>query len=56
MVGGESGIVSSFDLATHELIDIWNIGTPITALACLSIDEGGFVVAAGTEDGKMVLR
>ena len=56
MVGGDSGIVSSFDVATHELIDIWNVGSTITALACLSLDEGGFLMVAGTEEGKLVIR
>ena len=26
MVGGDNGIVSSYDIATHELIDVWNVG------------------------------
>ena len=56
MVGGNNGIVSSFDISTHELIDIWNIGHPISSLACLTLDEKTFVAAVGTENGKIVLR
>ena len=56
LVGGDDGIVSSFDMHTHELIDIWNIGSRITCVACLSLDEGGFVVAAGTGDGRVWIR
>lgn len=56
MTGGDSGIVASYDISTHELIDIWNVQQTVTALATLSLDEGGFVVAAGTEEGKIVLR
>jgi hypothetical protein len=26
MVGGDNGIVTSYDITTHELIDIWNVG------------------------------
>ena len=26
MVGGDNGVVSSFDISTHELIDVWNVG------------------------------
>ena len=26
MIGGDNGIVSSFDVATHELVDIWGVG------------------------------
>lgn len=56
MLGGDNGIVSSFDIQTHELIDIWNVGQAIASIACLSLDEGGFVVAAGTEFGKIVIK
>ena len=56
MVGGDNWIVSSYDIATHELIDVWNVGQPVSSLACLSLDEGGFVVAAGTDSGKIVIR
>ena len=56
MVGGDSGIVSSFDIETHELIDIWNVGSTITALASQSIDDFQFMIAAGTEEGKIVIR
>ncbi len=56
MTGGDSGIVSSYDISIHELIDIWNVGQTVTSLACLSLDEGGFVVAAGTDQGKIVIR
>lgn len=56
LIGGDNGIVSSFDISTHELIDIWNVGETVSSLGCLTLDEGGFVVAAGTETGKVVIR
>lgn len=56
MVGGDNGIVSSYDISTHELIDIWNVGQPVTSLACLSLNEGGFVVTAGCETGNIIIR
>ena len=56
MMGGDNGVVCSFDIQTHELIDIWSVGQPITSIACLTLDEGGFVVAAGTEEGKIIIR
>ena len=56
IMGGDSGIVLSFDISTHELIDIWNVGQTVSALACLSLEEGGFVVAAGTDQGNIVIR
>lgn len=56
LIGGDNGIVSSFDIATHELIDIWNVGETVSAIGCLTLDEGGFVVAAGTDTGKVVIR
>ena len=55
-MGGDNGIVLSFDVSTHELIDIWNVGQTVTSLACLSLEEGGFVVAAGTDKGNIVIR
>jgi len=56
MIAGETGIVCSYDMATHEMIDVWNVGIANTALACLSLEEGGFIVAAGTERGNLILR
>ena len=56
MIAGDEGVVLSFDLATHELIDAWQVGTKVTALASLSLEEGGFVVAAGTAEGNLIIR
>jgi WD40 repeat protein len=56
MIGGDEGMVSTYDCNSHDLIDIWNVGAKITALACLSLEEGGFIVAAGTSHGSVVLR
>ena len=55
-MGGENGIVSSYDISTHELIDIWEVGGSISSLAALELEEGGFVLAAGTDDGNIILR
>jgi hypothetical protein len=38
MIGGDSGVVTSYDIATHELIDIWNVGETIVSLATLSLE------------------
>ncbi len=56
MVAGDSGSVLTFDMATKELIDVWQVGYKVTALASLSLEEGGFVVAAGTVDGNLIIR
>ena len=56
MIAGDSGIVLTFDMATKELIDVWQVGYRLTALASLSLEEGGFVVAAGTVDGNLIIR
>ena len=56
MIAGDNGIVCSYDLATHELIDVWSVGSKITALGCLSLEDGGFIVAAGTNDGNLIIR
>lgn len=57
MVGGDMGVVCSYDLATHDLIDVWNVGARVSALACLSLEEGGsFIVAAGTNEGNLIIR
>ena len=46
----------SFDIYTHELIDVWIVGNKITALAALSLEEGGLVIAAGCANGNIVIR
>jgi len=56
MVAGDDGVVLSFDMATHELIDVWQVGAKVTALSSLSLEEGGFIVAAGTIDGNLIIR
>ena len=57
MIGGDMGIVCSYDLASHDLIDVWNVGARVTSLACLSLEEGGsFIVAAGTQEGNLIIR
>jgi WD40 repeat protein len=56
MIAGDSGIVSSYDVSTHELIDVWNINANIRSLATLSLENGGFVVAVGTDRGKIFVR
>ena len=56
MVAGDDGMVLSFDMATHELIDVWQVGAKVTALSSLSLEEGGFIVAAGTSDGNLIIR
>jgi len=55
-VAGDSGAVLTFDMATKELIDVWQVGTKVTALASLSLEEGGFVVCAGTIEGNIIIR
>ena len=56
MIAGDSGVVLTFDMATKELIDVWQVGTKVTALSSLSLEEGGFVVAAGTIEGNLIIR
>mgnify|MGYP002633713106 CR=1 FL=1 len=56
IIGGDDGQVMTFDLNTHELIDVWCVGNKISALATLSIEEGGFIIAAGCHNGNLVFR
>jgi len=56
MIAGDDGLVTSFDIATHEMIDVWSVGAKVTALASLSLEEGGFIVAAGTSEGNLIIR
>lgn len=56
MIAGDTGVVLTFDMATKELIDVWQVGTKVTALSSLSLEEGGFVVAAGTIEGNLIIR
>ena len=56
MIAGDTGVVLTFDMATKELIDAWHVGAKVTAIASLSLEEGGFVVAAGTVEGNLIIR
>jgi len=56
IIGGDVGEVATYDCQSHELIDLWTVGVRVTALACLSLEEGGLVVAAGTCQGDVILR
>ena len=56
LIGGDSGQVLTYDLQSRELIDIWGVGQKITALASLSLEEGGFIIAAGTVSGSVFIR
>jgi len=55
LVGGDAKMVFTYDINTHEMIDVWAIGATITALTCLSLEDGGFIVAVGTNDGKVAI-
>jgi predicted sugar kinase len=55
IVGGDQKMAYSFDINTHELIDVWAIGAIITAVACVSLEDGGFIVACGTSEGKIAI-
>jgi len=56
IIAGENGQVCTYDTITHELIDVWHIGASIASLATLELEEGGYVLAAGTDDGNVILR
>ena len=56
LVGGDDGQVMTFDMQTHELIDVWVVGNKISAIAALSLEEGGFIVAVGCHNGSLVFR
>ena len=56
MIGGESCWVYSYDVNSKELIDVWVVGLSITAIAWISLEDGGFIVAVGTEEGKIAIR
>jgi len=40
IIGGDDGAVMSYDIQSHELVDVWAVGAKITALATLSLEEG----------------
>lgn len=46
----------TYDIGTHELIDVWAAGSKITAVATLSLEEGGFILAIGTANGHIKIR
>lgn len=56
IIGGDEGQIMSYDIETHELIDVWTVGSKITAISTLSLEEGGFIIAAGTYNGNVIIR
>lgn len=48
-------MVYTYDINTHEMIDVWAIGATITALTSISLEDGGFIVAVGTNDGNIAV-
>ena len=46
----------TFDMEAHELIDVWTLGQSVTAIATLSLQEGGYIVAAGTSIGCIMIK
>jgi len=50
ILGGDDGVVTSYDLATHLLIDVWLVGFKVTALACFNSSDG-FITAVGSASG-----
>ncbi len=56
MIGGDDGVITSYDVETHELTDVWAVGAKITAIATLSLEEGGHIIAAGTAVGNLIIR
>lgn len=56
VIAGDNGLVVSFDIQTHELIDVWALGAKITALATFGLEDGGSIIAAGTAVGNLILR
>lgn len=55
---GQSTIVYGFSLETHEIVDIWTIGgeEPITAMDCVSLDDGATEFIVGCAGGKLLSR
>jgi hypothetical protein len=47
-IAGDEGLVQTFDILTHELVDVWALGAKITALATFGLEDGGSIIAAGT--------
>lgn len=38
MIGGDDGLVISYDVVTHTMIDVWAIGSKVTALTNLPLE------------------
>ena len=56
MLGSDNGIVQTFDMQTHELVDVWVIDRKVTALACYPVAENKFMTAMGTDQGNLNIR
>jgi hypothetical protein len=33
VIAGDDGLVTSYDIMSHELLDVWPVGAKITAIA-----------------------
>ena len=56
IIAGDDGNVTSYDNATHELIDVWTVGSKLTALASFGLEQGGYIIAVGTSVGNLIIR
>ena len=56
MISSDSNCVCSYDVNSKELIDVWVVGLTITAITCISLEDGKFIAAVGTDAGYIVIR
>jgi hypothetical protein len=55
-IGGDEGTIYGIDTLTHEIIDVWNLYEPISALDVSPSTKDGCVIVAGTGNGRIYMR
>ena len=53
---GDAAIVYAFSVENHDIVDVWGHSENITAMDCVSFEDGGTAFAFGSVSGKIHLR
>lgn len=56
MIGGDEGLLCSYDMTTHNLVDVFEASAKITAVAVFNTDDSSFITAIGTSSGNVIFR
>lgn len=55
VTAGTSGVITTIDLRSYEIIDTWAVGYYVHCMRCEKFDED-IILAVGCEEGKLFIR